>query len=445
MEKILEKIKRAVPARLLSALSPPWHFLLALCAAFRYGFPARTIRVIGVTGTKGKTTTVHLIHEILAESGAKVASASSVRFKIGERETQNDLKMTMPGRFFTQKFLRDTARAGCRYAVLEVTSQGIAQYRHRWIRFHAAVMTNVASEHLESHGGFEKYLRAKLDLFWRLPQDSVAVINRDDPSWQRFSAATPARKMFYQKTGIERDNAARQISDVALTDRGISFRLGDTLITSPLPGEFNFYNILAAVSVGLALHIAPERIASAVARVAGVPGRMEFVRRDPFAVVVDYAHTPDSLKAVYVFLKENQKPKTKNQKLICVFGAAGGGRDKWKRPEFAKIAEQFCAEIILTDEDPYDENPESILDDIQAGFSSRFLQSKMSRILDRRAAIREAINRAQSGDAVIITGKGAEPWIMGPAGSKIPWDDRAVVREEIQATGQESDKKLDRK
>ena len=376
---------------------------------------------MGVTGTKGKTTVVELLHEILKEGGAKVASLSSLRFRIGDKIQINDRKMTMPGRFFVQKFLHEAAEAGCKYAILEVTSEGIKQFRHRFIRFQTAVMTNVSSEHIESHGSFEKYLRAKLDLFWRLPKRGLAIINRDDPLYQRFSAATPAHKIFYGKEGVAISTKLLAVRHVKINEGGIDFEINNQVIFSPLLGEFNFYNVLAAVTAGLSQHVAYEKIAAAVSGVSVIPGRVEFVQKEPFDVVVDYAHTPDSLKKVYTFLKES------NPALICVLGAAGGGRDKWKRPELGRIAAEFCDEIILTNEDSYDEDPASIVEEVSRGVGGK----KCKKILDRRMAIREALKLARGGDAVVITGKGAEPLMAGPLGAKIPWDDREVIREEL--------------
>lgn len=425
--------KKIIPRRVFLFLRPFYHFLLSLGAAVVYGFPSRRLKVIGVTGTKGKTTVVELIHEILKEAGTKAASVSSLRFKTGDKETPNDRKMTMPGRMFLQKFLHDARKAGCRYAVLEVTSEGIKQFRHRFIKFDAAVMTNVAPEHIEAHGGFDKYLRAKLDLFWRLPQEGRAIINRDDPRAERFSAATAARKIFYHKEGVEVEGRRYAIRDLAMDERGVSFSLHGQEFSSPLLGEFNFYNILAAVTVGLSEHVPLEKIASAVSGVAEIPGRMEFIEREPCAVVVDYAHTPDSLRKVYETLRSElvtSNQLLRERKLVCVLGSAGGGRDKWKRPELGKIAAEFCSEIILTNEDPYDEDPNQILSEIKSGITSnQLLVAKL--ILDRREAIREALKSAKAGDVVIITGKGAERWMMGPNGAKIPWDDREVAREEL--------------
>ncbi len=431
MEKAARMLKRFLPRSIFVRGQNAYHFVLAFAAALRYGFPGRGMRVIGVTGTKGKTTTVALLHEVLAASGAKVASVSSVCLRIGDRQTPNDLKMTMPGRFFIQRFLRDARRAGCAYAVLEVTSQGIVQSRHRFIPFHASVMTNVAPEHLEAHGGFESYLRAKLDLFWRMPRESVAVINWDDPSWQRFAAATAAHKVWYAKNGVVKNGDEWKVEEIVVDETGIAFACGGEHFRSRLVGEFNLYNILAAVALGLTEHVAPGHIAEAIARVSAVPGRMEFVQHESFAVIVDYAHTPDSLRSVYGFLKTHKKPRAPGGRFVCVLGAAGGGRDAWKRPEFGKIASEFCDEIILTNEDSYDEDPGAIVDAIAVGIGP---SHEFRKILDRREAIYSALRDRAVGDIVVITGKGAEPWMMVEGGRKIPWDDRKVAREVLETS-----------
>ncbi|OGZ98577.1 MAG: hypothetical protein A3C07_03920 [Candidatus Sungbacteria bacterium RIFCSPHIGHO2_02_FULL_47_11] len=435
MERVLANLKKILPRHVFLFLQPVYHFSLAWFAALFYGFPSRKLFVIGVTGTKGKTTVVELLHEILGETGRGAASISSLRFKVRDKEERNERKMTMPGRFFVQRFLHLAIAARCHYVILEVTSEGIKQFRHRFIKFDAAVMTNVAPEHIEAHGSFEKYLRAKLDLFWRLSRDALAVLNCDDLYVDRFRAATSAHVFLYGETGVEGGGSEWAVRSASITGQGIEFDIGGQTIVSSLLGRFNFYNILAAVSVGLNQHIPIEKIASAIERVRGIPGRLEFVQREPFVVIVDYAHTPDSLKNVYTFLREQLSAR----RMICVLGAAGGGRDKWKRPEFGKIAAEFCDEVILTDEDPYDEDPNQILSEIESGISnfSAFAEASagrqfpISKILDRREAIRAALKLAKPGDTVICTGKGAESWVMGPHNTKIPWDERRVVREEF--------------
>ncbi len=190
-------------------------------------------------------------------------------------------------------------------------------------------------------------------------------------------------------------------------------------------GEFNIYNALSAICVALSEGISLETCKSALEKIQGIPGRMEIVIEEPFKVIVDYAHTPDALEKVY---ETNSKLKSQNAKLICVLGSAGGGRDKWKRPKMGEIAGKYCDEIILTNEDPYDENPLIIIDEVASGIKN---QERLEKILDRKDAIKKALSLAKSKDVVVITGKGCEPWMCITGGKKIPWDDREIVREEF--------------
>ncbi|TSC71188.1 MAG: hypothetical protein G01um101470_719 [Parcubacteria group bacterium Gr01-1014_70] len=395
----MKYIRRLIPSYLFRLLQPFYHRFLALLAAVVYRFPSQHMTVIGVTGTNGKSTTVELLAEIIEEAGYRVASVSSIRFRIADHEKPNDTKMTMPGRFFLQKFLRLAVRQGCTHAVLEVTSEGIKQFRHAHITFDVAVITNIAPEHIESHGSFESYRDAKADLFRGSP---THVLNSDDKNSYAYLSRLPAKKRF-----------AYSLKEFP---KNIHLRL---------PGDFNRANALAAFTAAGAIGISAEASKRALERVDYIPGRLEVVQSRPFGVVVDYAHTPDALEKVYT---EVSAPR-----LICVLGSAGGGRDKWKRPEMGRIAARYCGEIILTNEDPYDEDPNRIVLDIKSGIAnSNFQITNLKIMLDRRQAIREAISLARKNDVIIVTGKGCESWMMGPKGEKIPWDDRAVVREEIQ-------------
>ena len=438
VENILIFFKKVIPMPVFLFFQPFYHLSLAFLAAFFYGFPSRKLKIIGVTGTNGKTTVVHLLSHILRESGFRTALISSLDFKILNETKKNDLKMTMPGRFFIQKFLRKCVKNKVEYVILEVTSEGIRQFRHRFIKFGSVILTNVTPEHIESHGSFEKYLEAKISFFHSLSRDAVAVINKDDHFWGKFFEATRGESAFYSKEKIIWRGKNFNIRDLSVREEGISFLLDGAVFHSPLLGEFNFYNILAAVSAAISEDVRFEHIRKSVGSFRGIPGRLEFVRKKPFSVVVDYAHTPDSLRKVYETLREliTSNQLLQARRLICVLGAAGGGRDKWKRPEFGKIAGEFCDEIILTNEDPYDENPAEIIEQIAQGFrqpsTANHQPSTVRKILDRREAIREALKLAHGGDTVIITGKGAEPWIMGPKGAKTAWDDREVVKAELE-------------
>ena len=323
----------------------------------------------------------------------------------------------MPGRFKLQKFLARAKKAGCKYVVLEVTSEGIKQKRHLGVKFDCAVFTNLHKEHLESHGSFENYYKAKQELFKRT--ENIHVLNGDDPHLKLFSDFHAKHKIFY---GI--NSGDMRADNIRLGEGKSSFEVYGTGFDINFGGRFNIYNCLAALAVGAMYGIDLPKARPILEKISSIKGRMEYVQKDPFSVVVDYAHTPDSLKEVYKTLKPEKG------KLICVLGAAGGGRDKWKRPEFGKIASEYCDEIILTDEDPYDENPVSILEQIERGFSkSEIRNPKSEKILNRREAIKKAISIAEAGDTVIITGKGSEVSMAVAGGKKIPWSDRDIVLE----------------
>ncbi|PIV65121.1 MAG: hypothetical protein COS09_01215 [Candidatus Nealsonbacteria bacterium CG01_land_8_20_14_3_00_12] len=403
-----ELLKKFIPPFLLNW----YHYILALLGVIFYCFPSRKIKIIGVTGTNGKTTVVNLTTKILEEAGYKVASLSSIKFKIGEREWPNTLKMTMPGRFQIQKFLRQAVASGCKFAVLEVTSEGIKQHRHRFINFDTAVFTNLTPEHIEAHGGFENYKKAKGKLFQATK--NIHIINIDDEN-ANYLLQFPAKKKYTY--GLNKGD---------INAKNFQFKL-------QLIGDFNVYNALAAACAGVSQGVNLEICKKVLEMVGSIPGRMEEVISQPFKVFVDYAFTPNALEKVYQTLN-NLKPKTYNlkPKLICVLGACGGGRDKWKRPVLGEIAAKYCDEVIVTNEDPYDENPYQILSMIKSGISkSQFPTSNFYEILDRREAIRKSLALAKPGDVVIITGKGCEPWICVAGGKKIPWDDREVVKEEF--------------
>ncbi|MFC1625263.1 Mur ligase family protein [Patescibacteria group bacterium] len=388
---------------------------MAFFAALVYRFPSRKIFVVGITGTKGKTSVVEIINAILQEAGYKTALISTLRFKLGNASFKNKLKMTMPGRFFVQKFLSQAVKRDCRYVLLEMTSQAVLQFRHKFIELDAMIFTNLAPEHIESHGSFEKYREAKLEFFKALKKSKkkqkITIINGDDKNAEHFLRFKSGESRVY---GLKDCN-------YKLTNYGVDFEFGNQFFSSKLMGEFNVYNILAAMTFVRSQAVDWKTIKDALRKFTGIPGRVEFINENQdFKIVVDYAHTPESLEKLYKIFQASRK--------ICVLGAAGGGRDKWKRSEMGKVASNNCDEIILTNEDPYDENPKEIINDVAKGIQSPF---KYKMILNRRDAIHEALKMAQPGDTVLITGKGTDPYIMGSKGVKIKWDDREVVREEL--------------
>ncbi len=434
LDKTLRNIKKLIPKSVFNFFAPYYHAGLAHLGSIIYGNPSKSLKVIGVTGTKGKSTTVYLISKILEEAElvtsdvhgtsdvnrqGGVAAIGSLGFKIKDKEWPNTLKMTMPGRFKLQKFLYEAKKAGCKYVVLEVTSEGIKQKRHLGINFDCAVFTNLHKEHLESHGSFENYYRAKQELFART--SNIHVLNADDKNIELFSKFSSKRTIFY---GIE--NGDLKAQNLESGSEGSSFEVYGTKFNINFGGRFNVLNCLAALSVVAMYGIDLPSTRTALVNIKNIPGRMEFIQKEPFAVVVDYAHTPDSLEAVYKTLKPAPRSTLHAPRLICVLGAAGGGRDKWKRPEFGRIADEYCDEIILTDEDPYEENPEKIINEVASGIKPG---RQVIKILDRREAIKTSLTKAKQGDTVIITGKGSETSIAAADGKKIPWSDREIVRE----------------
>ncbi len=431
METLLRLIKKIVPKKIFRAVQPAYHYTMAFLGALAYRFPARQIKVVAVTGTKGKSSVVELVGAILDTAGFKTALASTIHFKIAGVEEKNLFKMTMPGRFFMQKLLRRAVNARCEWAVVEMTSEGARQFRHKFIPLDALIFTNLAPEHIESHGSYEKYVAAKVSLARALQKSrksnhpslpsfskegkmnrKVLVVNGDDKEAEKFLAVfSDGEKILYGR----KDAPA---SESAAGAFGVSFNFAGLRITSPLPGEFNLYNMLAAASFARAIGIVPEIIKRGIESVSLIRGRAEFVREGQnFDVVVDYAHTPDSLTALYKTFA--------GKKIIAVLGNTGGGRDTWKRPEMGRIADEYCDEIILTNEDPYDEDPQKIMEEMAGGIKNH----RPKIILDRREAIAAALRSAAAGSVVLITGKGTDPYIMEANGKKTPWNDATVVRE----------------
>lgn len=415
IESMIDFLRRVTPDFLLSW----YHYVLAFFGALLYGFSSKNLIVIGVTGTNGKSTTVEFISRILQESGKKTASISSIQFQIGEKKWRNILKMTMPGRFGVQKFLKQAVSERCTHAVLEVTSEGILQHRHRFINFQVAVFTNLSPEHIERHGSFEKYRETKGAFFQRV--SDTHVVNADD-EYAEYFLGFPAREQYRFGMDVQKGDMVIKGEGVQESKEGVSFQIRETSFSLHIQGKFNAFNALAAIAVALSQGVSLEISKKALEKIYEIPGRMENIITSPFQVVVDYAFTPAALEKVY------QTLKPKNARLICVLGAAGGGRDRWKRPVLGKLADTHCDKVIVTNEDPYDEDPEKIINEV--------VQGKAEKILDRREAIRTALSFVKPGDVVVITGKGSEDSIAVKGGKKIPWDDRIVIREELRRLSQ---------
>lgn len=418
-----KKISPNNPFRLL------YHQVMAFLAASYYRYPSRSLNVIGVTGTKGKTTTTNLIAAVLTEAGHKVGMTSTILFQVGDTKWVNLTKQTTLGPFFLQKMLRRMVDEGCTHAVLEVSSHSIHQNRIWGINFDTAVLTNIGEDHLEYHGGFDNYLHTKGLLFARLNRSQrkpripkVAVLNKDDAHFVYFDQFLVDREYTYGMGG-----GTCYGSDVRLTAQGCDFTLhvpnNQIDVRMKLPGEFNVYNALAASTVGLVNNINLTVIKSALEKASSVPGRFETIDcGQKYTIVVDYAHTHESLEKLLSLYKKLTKGK-----LYLVFGATGGGRDKAKRPKMGAVAHKYADYIFVTDDDPYEENEWKIIEDVSAGIQ-RKEGEKFWKIPHRYEAIKTALAMAQEGDIVLVAGKGSEEiQIIGDR--KIPWDDRKVVRE----------------
>jgi len=411
-------LKKIIPKPIFEFFQPYYHYALAVLARLWYQNPSQHIKILGITGTKGKSSTVEFANSILEAAGHKTAILSTIRFKLNSKSTPNLYKMSLPGRFFVQKFLREAVKEKCDWAILEITSEGMKQYRHIGIELDCAAFLNIAPEHIESHGSFEKYLEAKLrlgKLLEKSPKERrTMIVNADDPHGVRFMKLEVEEVIPFKMKDAE---------PWETTETGIDFTFDGVRILSPLRGEFNIANALAAATFAKSQGIPANTIKIGIENVKRIPGRVEFVKASPsqdFYVVIDYAHTAESLEALYKAFP--------NQKKICVLGNTGGGRDTWKRPVMAQMAEKYCDEIILTNEDPYDEDPRAIIDVMKQAITKKPTEI----IMDRREAIREAIKKSKKGDVVLITGKGTDPYIMEAEGKKTPWSDSKVAKEELE-------------
>ncbi|MBT7553302.1 UDP-N-acetylmuramoyl-L-alanyl-D-glutamate--2,6-diaminopimelate ligase [bacterium] len=422
-------IKKLLPANVLSC----YHWSLARLAAFLFGHPSKKLIVIGVIGTNGKTSTVNIISQLLESLGYKTGLTSTVNFKIGKKEWLNDKKMTMLGRFQTQDTLRQMVKDGCQYAVIESSSQGVDQFRHLGINYDAVVFTNLTREHIEAHGGFENYRAAKEKLFKHLAKSKnkkinnkiskkIIISNADDQETERLEKIK-VNKFFTYSFKNKSDLQARNLD---LKNGLVNFEVNNKKISTNFLGEFNAYNILAGLAVIKALDLDFDNIE--VGKLKGVPGRQEFIdNKQDLKVLVDYAPEPIALKNLYTALKELQY-----NKLIHVLGSCGGGRDKERQLILGQMAGQVADIVVVTNEDPYDDDPQQIIDKVATGVKNKEEDKNLFKILDRKEAINKALSLAEAGDLVLITGKGAEQAICVANNKKIPHDDRQVVKEYFQ-------------
>ncbi len=416
-------------------LVPDTRAAMADLATRLYGDPSERLDVVGVTGTDGKTTTCFLLHALLQGTGRRAALISTVAFRIGDREEYNASRQTTPESPDVQRLLTEAAAAGCTHAVIESSSHALMLDRLRGCHIDAGVFTNLTPEHLDFHGTLDEYRAAKARLFRGLGQDSrkattrVAVLNRDDGSYAYMRDASAAPVVSY---GLHPESDVRA-HDVDVAVDGIRFRAttpaGEAFVHSPMIGRFNVHNLLAALAYAVAQGIAPDVAAQALSTVQGVPGRMRRVEAgQPFTIVVDYAHTPDSLAKVLDELRA-----VTDGRLIAVFGAAGE-RDPGKRAPMGRVAAERCALVVLADEDPRLEDRLAIIDEIAAGARAAGAREGETLLIrpDRRDAVRAAIEAARPDDTVVLAGKGHESCIIVGT-ERLPWDEEDEARMAVAA------------
>jgi UDP-N-acetylmuramoyl-L-alanyl-D-glutamate--2,6-diaminopimelate ligase len=411
-----------------------YHFLIAYLSYWLYGRPSKKIIVVGVTGTKGKSTTAKLIASVLQAGGYKTGLMTTVEYQIGDRHILNKDKMTMLGRGKIQKMLQSMVKAGCKYAVIETSSEGIMQYRHLALNYDIAVFTNLGTEHSERHGGFENLKKDKGKLFAALQNtkiiddkkiEKVIVANVDDKNSDYYLDFKTDKKISYS---LEKDSDTKAI-EIKSNNKNSEFKVDDSNYKINLIGKFNIYNSLAAIAVGKSQKISDKNIQLGLEEVKKVEGRMEFIDEgQDFKVVVDYAHEPLSYTALFTELRN---VLCKDNKIISVIGSDGGGRDKTKREKMGEIAAELTDTVIITDVNCFDEDPKQIAEMLAIGARRKDKKEGQDLFIevDRKKAIKKAFSLANQGDVVAITAKGTEPCIVVANGEKIPWDDREVSRE----------------
>ncbi|MEY3470724.1 MAG: hypothetical protein RLZZ223_74 [Candidatus Parcubacteria bacterium] len=427
-----------MPKVILKELKSLYHLLLNHIINIGFGRPSESIIVIGITGTKGKTSTVYTLYQTLVKLGLRVGLTSSVYSSNGIELSKNKIRNSMPGRGQIHRLMKEAKNNGAEVFIVEVTSEGLAQNRHRGIHFDSVIITNLYPEHLEAHGGFENYKKAKGLLFQSFEQskpkkikvqviEPLAWVNQDDKYQEYYRDLT--KKQVYS-TGRS-EQSTLQILDIKSDQNGLEFGYRDNKskarysVSTPILGEFMGYNLLFVIGVAHWLGYEYEKINKVLSDLNDIPGRMNKVSSKP-NIFVDYAHIPEALEQVYQTVNASFKGKGKT---IAILGSCGGGRDTWKRSPMGKVAGQMNDYVIVTDEDPYDENPQVIIDEVFAGVleAGKIENQNAWRILSRKEAFQKALNLAKPEDNIIITGKGSETSIMRANGIKEDWNDTDEV------------------
>lgn len=422
-EQLTKTARKLLPSGVLKLLESSYRKGRVRVVSTRYGKPAKHLRVIAITGTNGKTTTAVYVNEILKEAKFKTAMFTTALIEVAGKAKVNDLNATVASTARMQRFFREAKRAKVDYVILEVTSHALDQHKLDGVPIEAAIMTNLTQDHLDYHGTMERYAEAKARLFKLNPR--FIILNRDDEWFDYFNQFEASeQKMTYG----EHEEAEARISHIKLYRRGTEAEViidhqTHLELATALPGKFNVHNMTAATSLAYLLGVTLTDIQEGVANLEAVPGRFErAVEGLEYDVIVDYAHTPDALEKLLAAARGIAK-----NRVILVFGACGD-RDKGKRPIMGEIAAHGADRIFLTDEESYNEDPETIRDMIREGIEKAGGSAKMTELADRREAIERALGSAKKGDMVLITGMGHEQYRI-VNGKRLPWNDTVVVKE----------------
>lgn len=430
--------KKLIPKSLFAAVEPFGHLLEAVFWNCVYGFPGKDLKVVGITGTNGKTTTSFLVHRMLTEAGYKTGLMTTVAWGVGNDIRPQIHHMTnVPSRELMQR-LKAMKAEGVEWLVLETTSHALAQHRVWGVPYSVAVLTNITHEHLDYHKTFERYVAAKRKLFELAQRNKkglqMGIANLDDPNGASFATVTRNSILYGMEAGDVRAH------NVRLTSSGVRYEakaLDETYeISCRIPGSFNVYNSLAAVCVGRAVGLTKEQIEQGIAALEGVEGRMTAIDEGQrFSVIVDFAHTPDSFEKLF----KDLRPVVKG-KLIVLFGSAGR-RDEAKRAIQGRLAGEYADEVVVTEEDDRDVDGQEIMSQIAAGAeeAGKVRGKNLFLVHDRAEAIRFAVSRAKGADdTVLLLGKGHEKTIERSDGEH-PWDEIGTARDALRARkGKES-------
>ncbi|MBI3331960.1 UDP-N-acetylmuramyl-tripeptide synthetase [Candidatus Peregrinibacteria bacterium] len=427
LRSLKDRIGQRSPIRLL------WHRGKALLAAIRYGFPARRLVVLGITGTDGKTTTVGMVTHILRSAGVRVGAASTAFFDTGNGAKENPLHLTSINPFVLQKLLRTMVKNGCTHAVVEASSHGLVQHRLDWIWPRVAAITNIALEHLDYHGTMEQYRRDKAILFRMLGGMGTKILNARDPTFREYQAIPSERTIVWGDPEVHAPTKL-WLTDTVLQPAESSARVhlassGSTQsmeLHLKIPGGFNLENALTAIGCALAVGVSIQAAVKALGSFAGIPGRLERIDEgQPFSVYVDFAVSPQAYEKALHTLRGIVGDAGR----VMVLCSSCGNRMREKRPEIGRICSELADVVVACEDETYGEDPHTVLEEVWAGVDQT--QCEAHKIFDRREAIRFLLTHARAGDAVVVCGMGPFSTMTKLEG-RVPWDERIVTRSILQ-------------